>query len=71
MSERLGGVVKWFSNEKGYGFINQDDDENTDYFVHFSSISMEGYKTLQAKQRVSFILEDTDRGVQAKEVTLE
>lgn len=46
------GTVKWFSPEKGYGFISQDDGE--DLFVHFSEIQMDGYKTLDEGQAVSF-----------------
>ena len=47
------GHVKWFNNAKGYGFILPED-ESGDYFVHFSSIVMDGYKTLKAGQAVSF-----------------
>lgn len=46
------GTVKWFSPEKGYGFISQDDGE--DLFVHYSEIQMDGYKTLDEGQSVSF-----------------
>ena len=46
------GTVKWFNPEKGYGFISQEDGE--DLFVHFSEIQMDGYKTLDEGQRVSF-----------------
>ena len=67
------GEVKWFNNERGYGFIHpltEGDvvDETTEYFVHFTSIQAEGFKTLQAKQRVSFDLKKTDKGVQAVDV---
>ena len=47
------GRVKWFNNAKGYGFILPDDSEE-DYFAHYSSIQMEGYRTLKAGQPVSF-----------------
>ena len=60
------GVVKWFDVKKGYGFITRD--EGQDLFVHFSSISMDGYKRLNEGDRVSFEVEDTDRGPQAKNV---
>ena len=71
MSDRVNGKVKWFSNERGYGFLLVDGDEaNNEYFVHFSSIDMEGYKTLKAGQPVVFELKDTDKGVQAVEVNL-
>ncbi len=46
------GTVKWFSNEKNYGFISSEDGE--DLFVHFSEIKMDGYKTLNEGERVSF-----------------
>ena len=46
------GTVKWFNSEKGYGFISQKDGE--DLFVHFSEIKMDGYKTLDEGQAVSF-----------------
>ena len=70
MSDRLFGEVKWFSNERGYGFVTRDDIENEEYFVHFSSISMEGFKTLKAGQKVSFVLKQEEKGLQAKEVEL-
>ena len=60
------GIVKWFSEKKGYGFIKQE--EGQDLFVHFSSISMPGYKTLTEGDNVSFEVEETDRGPQAKNV---
>ena len=71
MSERVTGKVKWFSNERGYGFLLVDGDPaNNEYFVHFSSIDMDGYKTLKAGQEVEFELKDTDKGIQAVNVTL-
>ena len=71
MSDRIFGEVKWFSNERGYGFVTRDDIENEEYFVHFSSITMEGFKTLKAGQKVSFVLQQEEKGLQAKEVELE
>lgn len=72
MSERFSGIVKWFSSERGYGFILKDGTtENGEYFVHFSSIIMDGYKTLKASQNVSFELIETERGPQATNVMLE
>ena len=49
------GKVKWFNNQKGYGFISSENGE--DVFVHFSSIECEGFKTLREGQRVAFDLE--------------
>ena len=60
------GVVKWFSERKGYGFIEQED--GPDIFVHFSSITMPGFKTLAEGERVSFDVEESDRGPVAKNV---
>ena len=57
------GTVKWFNNEKGYGFIEYIDRE--DIFVHYSAIRQEGYKTLQERQIVEFELIDTGKGLQA------
>ena len=60
------GVVKWFNANKGYGFIKRE--EGQDLFVHFSSINMQGYKSLTEGDKVSFEVEDTERGPQAKNV---
>jgi CspA family cold shock protein len=60
------GTVKWFSNEKGYGFIQQDGGE--DVFVHFSEIQGDGYKTLNEGQRVEFEIVQGNKGLQASGV---
>lgn len=60
------GIVKWFSDRKGYGFIEQE--EGGDIFVHFSAIAMEGFKTLAEGDRVTFDVEQTDRGPSAVNV---
>lgn len=60
------GKVKWFNNEKGYGFINSDNLD--DIFVHYSSIKKEGYKTLSENEEVTFTLKETDKGLQAVDV---
>jgi CspA family cold shock protein len=60
------GVVKWFNAVKGYGFIEQA--EGPDLFVHFSSIDMSGYKSLNEGERVVFDVEQGDKGPQAKNV---
>ena len=60
------GTVKWFSNEKGYGFIEREQGE--DVFVHFSAIGMDGYKTLTEGQRVEFEIVQGQKGLQAANV---
>ena len=62
------GRVKWFNNEKGYGFIAFK--ENEDIFVHYSAIELEGYKTLSEGQLVEFKLIETSKGYQAINVRL-
>jgi CspA family cold shock protein len=62
------GTVKWFSNEKGYGFIERGNGE-ADVFVHFSAIAGDGYKSLTEGQRVSFDVVQGDKGLQAANVT--
>ena len=62
------GRVKWFNNDKGYGFI--DFKENEDIFVHYSAIEKEGYKTLSEGQLVEFKLIETSKGYQAINVRL-
>lgn len=59
--------MKWFSERKGFGFIEQEGDR--DIFVHYSSINMPGFKTLAEGERVSFDIEESDRGPVAKNVT--
>jgi CspA family cold shock protein len=58
--------VKWFNDRKGYGFINQE--EGQDVFVHFSAIDEAGFKSLSEGDRVSFDVEESDRGPEAKNV---
>ncbi len=62
------GVVKWFSAEKGFGFITPDDG-GRDLFVHHSQIQMTGYRSLEQGQRVAYESQDGDRGPQAVDVT--
>ncbi len=63
------GTVKWFNNEKGYGFIEFEELE--DIFVHYSAIVKEGYKTLEEGTVVNFKLIETSKGLQAIDVTEE
>ncbi len=60
------GIVKWFSDKKGFGFIEQE--EGGDIFVHHTSIKMSGFRTLSEGDRVSFDIEESDRGPVAKNV---
>jgi len=60
------GTIKWFDERKGYGFIAQEDGK--DVFVHFSSISMPGFKTLAEGEEVTFDVEENERGLVAKNV---
>ena len=57
--------VKWFNNEKGYGFIEYN--TNEDIFVHYSAILKRGFKTLKENQLVDFTLIETDKGLQAQD----
>ena len=62
------GRVKWFNNEKGYGFIEYK--ENEDIFVHYSAIKLDGYKTVTEGQYVEFNLVETPKGYQALDVVV-
>ena len=68
MTDRYSGVVKWFDNRKGYGFI-QRDEIGDDVFVHFREIQGEGFKTLFEGQKVEFELIERDKGFAAENVT--
>ena len=63
------GTVKWFSAEKGYGFIERE--EGGDVFVHFSAIQADGFKTLNEGQKVDFDIIEGNRGPQAANVKVE
>lgn len=59
--------IKWFNNEKGYGFI--ENNGNEDIFVHYSNILKDGYKTLESGELVEFKIIETEKGLQAVEVS--
>lgn len=62
------GNVKWFNNRKGFGFITDDDGE--DVFVHYSSINMDGFRTIAEGARVEFDVITGEKGAQAKNVSV-
>lgn len=63
------GTVKWFNAAKGFGFLSRENGE--DVFVHFSAIESSGYRTLEEGARVSFIVKEGPKGLQAEQVTQE
>jgi len=64
---KLKGKVKWFNNQKGYGFLTRDDGSG-DVFVHYSAVTGEGYRTLNEGDAVEFEVIDSDRGPKATNV---
>ena len=66
MSEKISGTVKWFNENKGFGFIEREG--GPDVFAHFSAIQSSGYKTLTEGQRVEFVVTDGQKGPQAEEI---
>ncbi|MCH7826797.1 MAG: cold-shock protein [Bacteroidetes bacterium] len=68
MAERKQGTVKWFNSSKGYGFIQQESGD--DVFVHFQSITGDGYKTLNENDKVEFLVTDGQKGPQASDVKI-
>jgi CspA family cold shock protein len=69
MDERISGTVKWFSNQKGYGFLAPERG-GKDVFVHHTAIKMDGYKTLAEGQKVEFFVVRGNKGPQADDVVL-
>ena len=63
------GTVKWFSDDKGYGFISRDDGGD-DVFVHHSAVNMQGFRTLPEGAKVEFDITQGDKGEQASNVTV-
>jgi CspA family cold shock protein len=66
VAERIQGTVKWFSRDKGYGFIQREG--GSDVFVHFSAIQGEGFRSLEEGDRVEFTIENSPKGPQAADV---
>jgi len=66
---KVTGVVKWFNGDKGFGFITQDNG-GADVFVHFRAIYSDGFKTLEEGQKVSFEVEDGQKGPSASNVNI-
>ena len=68
MSDVKTGSIIWFRNEKGFGFIKQDDG-GPDLFVHYTAVQASGYRTLKQDQRVTYLIEEGKKGPQAANVT--
>lgn len=68
MSDRQNGTVKWFNNEKGFGFISQE--SGPDLFVHYRAIEGSGFKSLKEGQQVSFVATPGPKGMQADQVQI-
>jgi len=68
MAERQTGIVKWFNNTKGYGFVQREQGE--DVFIHYSSIRGTGFKSLDEGQKVEFTLGQGQKGPQANDVVV-
>ncbi len=68
MTDRITGTVKWFSDNKGYGFIQREGGD--DVFVHYSSIQGEGFRTLDEGQQVEFSVQQGPKGLQAADVVV-
>ncbi len=67
--ERVSGVVKWFNDDKGFGFIEREGER--DVFVHHSAIQMEGFKSLKEGQKVTMVVTQGQKGPQAENVIAE
>ncbi len=66
MTDRVTGTVKWFNNDKGYGFISREGGK--DVFVHYSAIEGGGFRSLQENQQVEFVVEEGPKGPQASQL---
>ena len=67
--QRVSGTVKWFNDNKGFGFIEQEDGD--DVFVHFSAIQSDGFRSLKEGQKVSMEVSQGQKGLQAENVQIE
>jgi CspA family cold shock protein len=67
MSNKVQGTVKWFNEDKGYGFIERDDGGD-DVFLHFSALSQSGFKTIEESAKVEFTVEQGPKGAKASDV---
>ncbi|MFE3525717.1 cold-shock protein [Streptomyces sp. NPDC059161] len=70
MAERQAGTVKWFNDEKGFGFISPEDG-SPDLFVHFKAVQGSGFKSLKEGQKVTYVAVQGQKGMQADEVVAE
>ena len=68
MADKTTGVVKWFNEQKGYGFISPDDGSE-DVFAHYRNIVGSGHRNLEEGERVEFVIEQGDKGLLAAEIT--
>ncbi|MEA2084386.1 MAG: cold shock domain-containing protein [Thermodesulfobacteriota bacterium] len=68
MPDRETGIVKWFNNAKGYGFVKRE--KGDDVFVHFRSIRGDGYRSLKEEQTVEFTVVKAEKGLQAEDVVV-
>jgi CspA family cold shock protein len=68
MSDRISGTVKWFNENKGFGFISREG--GPDVFAHFSAIQGSGFKTLEEGQQVEFVVTSGQKGPQAENITV-
>ncbi len=66
MAEREKGTVKWFNPKKGFGFVSRSDGD--DVFVHFTSITGDGYRTLEEGEQIEFEVTTSQKGLEAKDI---
>ena len=69
IKDKVVSEVKWFNETKGFGFILNPDLSNLDVFVHYSELNMSGFKTVQKGDKVEFLIENSSRGLIARDVS--